>query len=295
MNSTMRKAILASSITLSLGSVNAQAALVTNVFGPNTWSTDSANFTVLSPNGGVVGSGANDVVMAWNGNAFNASSDYTGPGSIANVTISSATPFFGHIWTAHDIQMFTPGSYSFDTTLGGGFPESGTLSATVGTGQLGMHLLWDWNGGLNMDIFVVFAQHTIFGSGLLYSTEPKCSSNYTGTITKNCLDDSPNYGSAGAPTQNQMWMLASTDPDGDGIMGIPTAVGGPTAGFNYNFNANLTANPVPAPAAVWLFGSGMISLLGMANRRKRVACSTVPGSGKEAFPTLSVECNKISE
>ena len=269
MDATLRRTILASSIALTFGAPGADAALVTNVLGANTWSTDSANFTVLAPNGGLVGSGANDVVIGWDGNAYNASSDYTGPGSTANATMSSATPFFGYAWTAHDIQMFTPGSYSFNVTLGGGNPEIGTLSGTVSAGQLGMHLLWDWNGNLNMDIFIVFAQNSIFGSGLLFSTEPKCSSTYTGTITKNCLDDSPNYGSAGAPTKNQVWMLASTDPDGDGIMGIPTAVGGPTAGFNYNFNANLTASPIPVPATVWLFGSGLFGLVGIARRRKR--------------------------
>jgi hypothetical protein len=269
---SVRKSLIASSIALALNTTSAEAALVTNMLGPYNWYTDSANFTVLSPNGGIVGSGANNVVMTWDGNAYSASSDYTGPGSASNVTLSTTAPFFGYTWTAHDIQMFTPGTYSFDTTLGGGNPETGTLSGTVGTGQLGMHMLWDWNGNLNMDIFIVFAQNSIFGSGLLFSTEPSCFSNFTGTITKNCLDDSPGYGSAGAPVKNQIWMLASTDPDGDGIMGVPTAAGGPTAGFNYNFNANLTpviVDPIPVPAAVWLFGSGLLGLVGVARRRKK--------------------------
>jgi hypothetical protein len=275
MNSNIKKTTLATSIVLAFGATNAQAALVTNVLGPYTWSTDSANFTMLASynNGGTLPNGANDVNMVWDGNGYSASSDYTGPGSAANVTASSTSLFFGHAWTAHDIQVFTPGSYSFDVTLGGGVPETGTLNVTVGAGQLGMHMLFDWLYNYNIDVFVVLAQNSVFGSGLLYSTQQNtkgeltCHASYTGTITKNCLYDGPIYGSAGAPVKNQIWMLASVDGNGDGIMGIPMASGGPFAGFNANFNATLSPQPVPVPAAVWLFGSGLLSLVG-ARRRK---------------------------
>jgi hypothetical protein len=264
---------------MALGAANAQAALVTDVLGPNTWSTDSANFTLLAPNSGVVG-GTNNVTMLWDGNAYTASSDYAGPGGAANVTLSTTTPFFGVTWAAHDIQMFTPGSYSFDVTLGGGNPETGTLSATVGAGQLGMHMLWDWSGNFNIDVFMVFAQNSIFGSGLLYTTQTTmfggymCDQSFTGTIVQNCLYDGANYGSDGVPTKNQAWMLASTDPDGDGVMGIPMMVGGPIQDFSWNINANLTpviVDPIPVPAAVWLFGSGLLGLVGVAQHRKKTA------------------------
>jgi hypothetical protein len=261
--SALRNAVLlALSINgaaLALNAGDAQAALSAcgayTPLSPN----NSINFTMLAANGGGVG-GTNDVVMAWDGQAYTSSSDYTGPGSGANVTMSSTAPFFGHAWTAHDIQVFAPGSYSFDTALAGGNPEAGTLLATVGAGQLGMHMLFNWNNNNNIDVFVVLAQNSIFGSGLLYSTVKstsgarKCDSSFTGTITKNCLWDDPLYGSAGAPTKNQAWMLASTDPDGDGVNGIPMATGGPFAGFNANFNfrgtLTLTAGtPCSAAAA----------------------------------------------
>jgi hypothetical protein len=69
-------------------------------------------------------------------------------------------------------------------------------------------------------------------------------------------------------------MLASTDPDGDGVMGIPMMVGGPIQDFSWNINANLTpviVDPIPVPAAVWLFGSGLLGLVGVAQHRKKTA------------------------
>lgn len=277
MKTNLKKTLLASSIVLALGAPSVEAALVTGVLGANTWSTDSANFGLLGANGGTLGF-TNDLALQWDGNAYNNDSDYTGPGSAANVTASSTTPFYGSSWTMHDIQVFMPGSYSFDVALGGGNSETGSLGATVGAGQLGMHMLFDWSGNLNIDMFIVFDQNSIFGSGLLYSTQPtspygsnSCDVTYTGTITQNCLYDGPNYGSAGAPIKDQVWMLASADPDGDGIMGIPMASGGPFEGYSANVNANLVTSelaPVPISATAWLFGSGLMGLA--AARRRKV-------------------------
>lgn len=292
----IRKTLIASSVTLALGTPVAEAALVTNVLGAYTWSTDSGNFTALAPNGGVANAGfipnygfvggSSSLQMSWDGNAYNSSTDFSGPGGATNINIvnccSGSTVFFGHSWTAHDVQMFVPGSYSFDVALGGGNPETGTLNATVGSGQLGMHMLFDWNGNNNIDIFVVFAQNSIFGSGLLYSTVTNsngqftCDANFTGTITKNCLSaERYSYGSAGAPTKNEIWMLASVDGNGDGVMGIPMAAGGPFSGFSANYNFNLTATPkpsaVPVPATTWLFGSGLMGLVAAARRREKIA------------------------
>lgn len=279
MKTNLKKTLLTSSIALILGTTGAEAAQVSNFLGAYTWATDSANITMLASNGGNYAM-TNDVTMLWDGSAYNSSADYTGPGSVANVTASSTTPFGGQNWAAHDIQMFMPGSYVFDTTLGGGNPETGTLGATVGVGQLGMHMLFDWIGNLNIDVFMVFDQNSVFGSGLLYSTQTtlggshKCDQLYSGTITQNCLYDGLGYGSDGAPVLNQMWMLSSTDPDGDGIMGIPMAASGPFAGFSWNFNANLVATPippeVPLPGAVWLFGSGLMGLMTVARQKRRV-------------------------
>ena len=71
MNPLIKKSLLASSVALAVGvPMAANAALVSNVYGAYTWSTDRANFTMLSPAGHIVG-GTNDVSMYWDGNGYN--------------------------------------------------------------------------------------------------------------------------------------------------------------------------------------------------------------------------------
>lgn len=288
MNPIIKKTLLASSVALALSAPAANAALMTDIMGPTSvgynFFTDSANFTMLTAGGYVVG-GTNNVSMLWDGNAYTDSSDYTGPGSSTNVTASSTTPFFGstvaYTWTAHDIQVFVPGSYSFDTTLGAGNGESGILSVTVPVGQMGMHMLFNWNGNNNIDVFVVAAQSAVFGSGLGFTTQKtysgkfRCGTGAAGTQElTNCLYDGKDFGSAGKPLGSKVWGLVSVDGNANGIMGIGMAAGGPFGGFNANFMATMAPIPepaavVPVPAAVWLFGSGLLGLVGIARRKKK--------------------------
>jgi hypothetical protein len=264
----MNKTLIASAIGLTLmGAGTANAALVTGVFGNGTWNTIRANFTMLDAFGAMVG-GTNDVNMFWDGNAYNSSSDYTGPGSASNVTATSPTAFFGLPWTAHDIQVFLPGSYTFDTSIG---TTNAPLMQTmvVGSNQLGMHMLFDWNITTNIDVVVVANNGAIFGSGMTsFANSSTCAS-----AGSNCLYAGGTIpgGNAFRPGVNKVWMLASVDPtsSGDGTPGS-AMIDGPFLGFNANFNADLTFTPapVPVPAAAWLFGSGLLGLLGIARKRK---------------------------
>ncbi|HIO54930.1 MAG TPA: VPLPA-CTERM sorting domain-containing protein, partial [Chromatiales bacterium] len=44
----------------------------------------------------------------------------------------------------------------------------------------------------------------------------------------------------------------------------------PFAGFNANFDITaIHITNVPVPAAVWLFGSGLVGLAGIASRRRQ--------------------------
>ncbi|HHZ88239.1 MAG TPA: VPLPA-CTERM sorting domain-containing protein, partial [Chromatiaceae bacterium] len=52
----------------------------------------------------------------------------------------------------------------------------------------------------------------------------------------------------------------------DGIGGSPM-IDGPFAGFSANFDITaIHITNVPVPAAVWLFGSGLVGLAGIARR-----------------------------
>jgi hypothetical protein len=271
----MKKTLIATAVGLTLmGSGVANAALVENVMGAYTWDTDRANFTMLTPTGAMQG-GTNDVVMHWDGNAYNNISDYTGLTSVSNITASSDTLFSSNLWTAHNVQVFTEGTYVFNTALSGGNLESGNMTLTVGANQLGMHMLFDWNGNYNIDVAVLAAPgQTFFGSGVGSYLHSSCVTA-AGT---NCLyNEGPatSFGGntkANRPAGDQAWLLTSIDGDGDAIPGIKMAAGGPFQFFQANFNANMTAtakpSAIPVPAAVWLLGSGLLGLVGVARRKK---------------------------
>lgn len=273
----MKKSLIASAVALSLGAGAAQAIQVDTGMVPAGFDllwTDSANFTMLQPNGAIQG-GTNDVDMTWDGTVFTSITDYTGPGSTANVTAFSTTAFSSNIWTAHDIQAFGTGTYTFDATAGQGTGvndnEVGTLQLTVPAGQMGIHMLFDWGGNHNIDVAVLAgAAPGVFGSGLGATTDGIVSCGLIGGGTgSNCLWDGAGFGSAGQPLGSQVWNLVSVDGNADGTPGIPMPTGGPFASFQANFQANLTPiTAVPVPAAVWLFGSGLVGLVGVARRRK---------------------------
>jgi hypothetical protein len=86
-----------------------------------------------------------------------------------------------------------------------------------------------------------------------------------------------NWGATADIDVVNVWDVASgvyTSTDGvagnpanpDGILGYGM-VDGPFPGFSANFD--FTA--VPVPAAVWLFGSGLVGLVGVARRRRKAA------------------------
>ena len=279
MNPTLKRTLIASGVAMAMGSPVTNAALVEDLYGAFTWHTDKANFTMLGDTGALnSGNGTNDVVMDWDGNAYSNISDYTGPGlpgSASNVTAKSTSLFQSHLWTAHDIQVFTPGDYSFNVTLGdAGTPTPAFIDVTVPDGQLGMHMLFDWNGTFNIDVVVVAAGSSLYGAGKVFSTNNVGSftpNNCTSGVVKNCLWDGGGFldnNPANRPFPNQAWMLATVDGDGDGVMGIQM-IETPFATFNAGFNATMAPTPkVPIPAAAWLFGTGLLGLVGVARRKK---------------------------
>lgn len=179
-----------------------------------------SNFTMLGPTGELVG-GTNDVTATWD-DSVNTSVNSTN----FNMTLSSPTPFFGLMWTAHHIRVFGPGNYAFDTTCTVAQLEAGVsacnnpgtygqtqqfLTMNVGPNQLGAHMLVDWGANSNLDVVVVWNKHSTFAGPL-----------WTG-----CCGASSNAAN--------VWDLASVDGNGDNVPGTPM-VDGPFLGFNANFN-----------------------------------------------------------
>jgi hypothetical protein len=138
---------------------------------------------------------------------------------------------------------------------------------------LDVNLLWDWNGNYDSA-----AELILDASGFFDAIGG-------GVTTGQVIDQASTAGSGALPATNDMRQgkypigpvpIATTTYDsafplaGDGIGGVPMP-GAPFPAFNHNFDITaLTIVDVvqtPIPAAAWLFGSGLLGLLGCARRR----------------------------
>ena len=219
------------------------------------------NFSMLEKLGKVFG-GTNDITYSLDFVNLNTTSG--GNAGITTNTLASALPhpFFGAVWTAHHIRLFGPGTYTIntdnenegpnDTTaecttamlVAGTCTPSATASKnitfTVGAGQIGAHMLFDWNGNFNIDVVNVWDQNTTW-------TDPDAGD-------KNNLWTGARWaGPSGYTVHPQtQWAYVSTDNDGDGIVGVKM-IDGPFQGFSANFNLSPTFScqeSPPAPMAI---------------------------------------------
>jgi hypothetical protein len=184
------------------------------------------NFTMLDFDGVTFG-GTNDVVAAWDGTL---NTDVTDTNFNMTMGSDSDHPFFGFLWTAHDIRMFGPGTYMFDTSCSvaqiqsgvadcGGKPDE-FLTLTVGPGQIGAHMLFDWNVTANVDIVNLYEAESMY-----INPDPR-GALYQG-------DAGP------TPPLDCIFEYASVDGDGDTVPGV-RFIDGPFIGFRANFNLNFT-------------------------------------------------------
>lgn len=144
--------------------------------------------------------------------------------------VSSPTPFFGLLWTASGGTLFGPGTYTTGINGDGADELASSTAAPLANGD-----------------------------GV-----------YTWTVPAGSWGGNINF-AWGATAGIDVFMVWSTDGltsldiDGDGTPGA-RMVDGPFPGFSANF----TPGPaVPIPAAVWLFGSGLLGLVGVARRKKK--------------------------
>jgi len=176
--------------------------------------------------------------------------------------------------------------------FGGGAASATTISfQAVGGGLVLGNLGFNWNGTNQIPVSIVLDASGFFGAvggglatsdivsgtGALGATDGFSfnfgKTSYTlplgpvpiATTTFNTMD----IGTVGLGS-NPSGTLPFTD---DGIGGSPM-VAGPFPDFNANFDItalhvkSVVTSQVPVPAAVWLFGTGLMGLVGVARRRK---------------------------
>ena len=249
------KTILSASLAAALGSAVGVAQATSSVVS-SPYSFFGSNFTMLTTGTlgvytGTTFGGTNDVSGDWDGTAYDSVTD-----TASNMTLSSSTKFFGAFWTAAGIRVFGPGTYTFDTSCSGpgdGACTGNNASMTVAAGQLGAHMLFNWATNSNIDMLQVWDQNAAWA-------DPTIGDSYNDMFTgKKTTTDAW----SGDPTA--IWRLTNTDGDANGTLGL-AFVDGPFAGKEGSMN--LQGAAIPVPAAVWLFGSGLVGLVGVARRKK---------------------------
>ena len=193
----MKKTVLASALVLAMGVTSVAEANTAGLTG--VWS-GTYTFTMLSSNGGFVGTSGPGQSWGWDFDA-------------GTVTIANTTAFFGSVWTAHD-TTFNDNGTDYGTTVGD------------------VNMLFDWSVNVNIPVDTAW---DVTASGNAVSDTAIVAANYA----------------------------------------VITAASDAFPGFQPFFDGNLhkvsggVVPPIPVPAAVWLMGSGLLGLVGVARRRRR--------------------------
>ncbi len=194
------------------GNMSAQTSIisVTTLTVNITGGSANNNFTMLDGQNNLFG-GANDVIFIWDGTT---KTSVTASGQVSNATISSSCPVYGNTWSAHDVAIYGPGTYTVYTDCPAGSPGCGSgtqITFTVGAGEIGGHLLLNLGGATDVDIVNVWKPNAVFAPSPLFMGG--CGSNSASTI----------------------WGWMSKDVNGAGINGY-LMVEGPFVGEFANFN-----------------------------------------------------------
>lgn len=252
----MKKQILTAAILATLGAVAPIAAQAAAVNTGDQLTITAATFD----SSGYV-NGGSYFLMDTNGNGIFTKAERTGisqgtQGLIIGVTQATGTSHSG-------IPTGTEGgtidaAWNFFKNTGMHFTASPiTGSTTNGLNFSGWRVTWAGIPSINM------------GGGL-----QNCGTASDGICMNGTTDISGTYNN-GTGIASFTWdgvyghayslSYRATVPQAD-----PSGFGGVPYGLELRGVVNAAAAPVPVPAAVWLFGSGLLGLVGVARRKKKV-------------------------
>lgn len=221
--------------------------------------------------------------------------------SAGAVLQNTSYPYYGDNTWGYGLRTQITGTMQFDTVTGYGtgtvapfeFYDGGAAIAdtiefqSIGNDLLIGNMQFNWNNNPPIFTQIVLDGSGLFGAmagglppvgavlnqascaGLPCATPASDTAKGVGDIGPAPIATSSFnvLGATGAGTTLGQLSLGADD----GIGGTPMD-NGPFDGFNANFDITsitiVDPAPVPVPAAVWLFGSGLIGLAGIARRRK---------------------------
>lgn len=213
-------------------------------------------------------------------------------------TANTSYPYYGDPTWGYGLRTQITGTAQFDTATGLGsatvnpfeFFDAGPAVAhdivmqAIGDGVGGQgtliagKMLFDWNNNNNINVGIILDGAGMFGAiqgGLAVGD----------VVTGGAIPASNEIKKGNFPIGPAPMATTSFDTDyhndgafitGDDGIGGSQMDNGPFIGFNANFDMTdltvvaITQPPaIPIPAAVWLFGSGLLGLVGVARRRRQ--------------------------
>lgn len=221
--------------------------------------------------------------------------------------MNSSYPYYDDPTWGYGLRTQVSGTLSVDTDSGSGsatinafdfFSEYIGFSAfdlqAIGDGMGGPgtlvlgNLSFDWSANGSTPVSVVLDAAGFMGA--LASGQTTGSVSGTGALPASDGMRSGQYPIGPAPLATTSWNtnslctpvnsgdclnvhpISSAITIDDGVGGSPM-VDGPFVGYNMNFDITLISNldvstQVPVPAAIWLFGTGLLGLAGIARRKQ---------------------------